>query len=122
MQSKNPGKYDLEERTVIFSQKVLIFSKKLPKDVVSTPVISQLVRSSTSIGANYSEANNAESRSDFKHKIGICKKEAKETVYWLRMILSLFPDKKDEIDLMLSEAKELTLIFGAIIKTTVSNS
>lgn len=122
MQSKDSKKYDLEERTAKFSQRILRLCKVLSKDIVSSPVISQLVRSSTSIGANYCEANNAESRSDFKHKIGICKKEAKETVYWLRMVLSLFPDKKDEIDLMSNEAKELTLIFGSIIKSTVANS
>jgi four helix bundle protein len=122
MQSRDPKKYDLEERTVKFSQKVLNFVKKLPKDMVSTPIISQFIRSATSIGANYCEANNTESRSDFKHKIGICKKESKETVYWLRMILSLYPDRKEEIDLMLNEAKEFTLIFGSIIKSTIANS
>ena len=87
MQSKDSKKYDLEERTAKFSQRILRLCKVLSKDIVSSPVISQLVRSSTSIGANYCEANNAESKSDFKHKIGICKKEAKETVYWLRMVL-----------------------------------
>ncbi len=122
MQSKDSKKYDLEERTAKFSQRILRLCKVLSKDIVSSPVISQLVRSSTSIGANYCEANNAESKSDFKHKIGICKKEAKETVYWLRMVLSLFPAKKDEINLMSNEAKELTLIFGSIIKSTVANS
>ena len=122
MQSKDSEKYDLEERTAKFSQRILRLCKVLSKDIVSSPVISQLVRSSTSIGANYCEANNAESKSDFKHKIGICKKEAKETVYWLRMVLSLFPAKKDEINLMSNEAKELTLIFGSIIKSTVANS
>ena len=122
MQNKNSNKYDLEDRTAKFSQEILKFCKILSKDIVSSPVISQLVRSATSVGANYCEANNAESRSDFKHKIGISKKEAKETVYWLKMVLTLFPERKDEINLLRKEATELTLIFGAIIKTTINNS
>lgn len=87
----------------------------MPKDATTLPIISQLVRAGTSIGANYCEADGAESRKDFKHKIGICKKEAKETKYWLRMIGKAAPDLLNEARSYWREAQELTLIFSSII-------
>ncbi len=78
-------KYDLEERTAKFAEDIIELCKKTPKNVVTIPTISQLVRSGTSIGANYCEANGASSRKDFKNKIFICKKESKETQCWLRI-------------------------------------
>ena len=71
--------YDLEERTALFGESVIDFVKTLPQDRVNNELISQIIRSSTSIGANYMEADGAESRKDFRHKIAICKKESKET-------------------------------------------
>lgn len=79
-------------------------------------MISQLVRAATSIGANYMEADCAESKKDFNHKIGICKKEAKETIHWLHMLATAIPDKKDECRKLWKEAHELTLIFSSIVK------
>jgi len=79
--NKTKIKYDLEERTACFGEAIIVFAKKIPKDVMTKPLINQLVKSGTSVGANYSEADDAESRADFKHKIGICKKEARETKY-----------------------------------------
>ena len=67
------NKYNLEERTAKFSESIIIFLKTIKKDVINTPLISQLIRSATSIGANYCEANGACSRKDFKNKISICK-------------------------------------------------
>jgi len=96
-QIQNPNdknKYNLEERTAVFGENVIGFAKTLPKDAIIFPLISQLVRSSTSVGANYMEADCAESKKDFRHKIGICKKEAKETTHWLRMMAKAVPDKK----------------------------
>lgn len=80
-QIKNPNdkKYDLEERTAKFGENVIEFVKTLNRNEVNRPLISQVIRSSTSIGANYMEADGAESGKDFKHKIAICKKESKET-------------------------------------------
>ncbi|HCC05818.1 TPA: four helix bundle protein [Candidatus Nomurabacteria bacterium] len=89
--------YDLEERTTVFSKKVLLFCKSLPQDAVTKPLLSQLVRSCTSIGANYMEANGASSKKDFANKVFICKKEAKETMYWLHLLGELFKDKREEI-------------------------
>ena len=72
-------KYDLEERTAKFGENVISFCKSLPHNTINKPLISQLIRSSTSVGANYMEANGASSRKDFKNKIFICKKEAHKT-------------------------------------------
>ena len=73
----NAKKYDLEERTAKFGEEIIRFLKTLPKNTITEPLIKQLIRSATSIGANYGEADDAESSSDFKHKIGICKKRSK---------------------------------------------
>ena len=80
---ERPQKYDLEERTAKFSEDMIKFAKKIPVNLVTTRIIPQLVAAGTSMGANYCEADDAESGKDFKHKIGICKKEARETKYWL---------------------------------------
>ncbi len=83
-----PKEYDLEERTEKFAKDVLQFCKKLPKDTINLELISQVVRASGSVGANYIEANESLSKKDFFHRIKICRKEAKESRYWLRLILS----------------------------------
>lgn len=94
-----------------------MFCKSLQKDVVSVPIISQAVRFGTSIGANYCEANNASSRKDFQNKIFICKKEAQETKYWLRMLEKYFPEKQEEISKLWKETQELTMIFQKIVSS-----
>jgi len=95
-QSSNDKKYDLVERTAEFGKATIIFLKSIPENTINRPLISQLVRSATSIGANYMEADCAESKKDFNHKISICKKESKETKHWLRMIAKANPDRKKE--------------------------
>ncbi|MBI4225062.1 MAG: four helix bundle protein [Candidatus Sungbacteria bacterium] len=112
----NSKQYDLEERTAKFGEAILLFTKRIPKTVVTTPMISQLVRSGTSVGANYCEADDAESKKDFVHKIGICKKEARESKHWLRMIAVACPELTTECRALWQEAKELNLIFNAITK------
>jgi four helix bundle protein len=109
-------KYDLEERTARFGEDIIEFAKKIPKNVVTLPLISQLVRSGTSVGSNYCEANCAESRKDFEHKLGICKKESRESKHWLRMIAKVAPELKDETKRHWKEANELQLILIAIVK------
>ena len=117
IQNPNDKKfYDLEERTARFGESVVEFAKSLPNTLVIRPLASQIVRSGTSIGANYMEADAAESKKDFKHKISLCKKEAKETMHWSRMIAKAHPAKKDECRKLWKEAHELTLIFSAILK------
>src|SRR3989344_3671133 len=112
------GKYDLEERTAKFAEAIILFAKRLVKNIVINPVIVQLVKAGTSIGANYCEADDAESRKDFQHKIGIAKKEARETKYWLRIIATAAPEAKEEARKLWQEAKELHLILNAIIHST----
>lgn len=114
--SNKNDKYDLEERTAKFGEQVILLTRKLKPDHISRPLITQLVKSATSIGANYMEANGAESKKDFIHKINICKKEARETKYFLRMITRSNPEVTEEFRKLWKEAHELTLIFGAITR------
>ena len=109
--------YDLEERTAIFGENVIKFCQNIKQDVIRKPIINQLIRSSTSVGANYMEANAASSKKDFRNKIYICKKEIQETKHWLRMIAQCELDKKEEIRKIWKEAQELTLIFGKIVSS-----
>ena len=89
--SNNKNKYDLEERTAKFAEDIIDLMRKIPKDLVNQRLVPQLVGSGGSLGANYCEANEAESRKDFQHKIGICKKETKETKHWLRLLARANP-------------------------------
>lgn len=109
------NKYDLEERTAKFGENVIVFCKKIKQDVINRPIIGQLIRSATSIGANYCEANNASSKKDFRNKIFICKKECQETKHWLRMIAKCMEDGTEEIKNLWQECQELTMIFQKII-------
>ncbi|MBI2405722.1 four helix bundle protein [Candidatus Microgenomates bacterium] len=114
--SKTKNKnYDLEERTAEFGENVIKFCKEVPRGPITDPLITQLVKSGTSVGANYCEADDAESRQDFAHKIGICKKEARESKHWLRIIVVAVPELKQNARVLWQEAKELNLIFNAII-------
>lgn len=109
--------YDLEERTARLGEEMILFARSVRKDTINLPLISQLVRSGTSIGANYCEADGAGSRKDFRNKISICKKEAKETKHWLRMIVQANPSLKNEARRLWKECQQLTLIFSAIINS-----
>jgi four helix bundle protein len=79
-------KYDLEERTAVFAESIVVLVRQIKADHVNKSIISQLVRSAGSIGANYKEATEAESKKDFIHKVSISKKEIKETQHWLRLV------------------------------------
>jgi len=118
LQTEKPNnrKYDLEERTAIFGEEIIKFVKNLPDMPINRPLINQIMRSGTSIGANYMEANGAESKKDFQHKIGICKKEAKETMHWLRMVATANTDKAEKCRKLWKEVHELVLIFSSIVK------
>lgn len=114
--TNNTKTYDLEERTAKFGESIIEFLRRIPKNEVTRPLITQLVRCSTSVGANYCEADDAESKMDFKHKIGICKKEARESKHFLRMMAKAEPAYRDEITTYWKEAKELNLIFNSIFQ------
>ena len=89
--------YDLEERTAKFGEEIIKLCKNIKQDIITKPLLNQIIRSGTSIGANYMEANQASSKKDFKNKIRISQKEANETKHWLRMISRAIPDKTEEI-------------------------
>ena len=113
---KNKSKYDLAERTSRFGAEIINFAKGIKETNINRPIINQLVRSATSIGANYMEADCAESKKDFNHKIGLCKKEAKETTHWLHMLATAEPNVAEKCRKLWQEAHELTLIFSSIVK------
>ncbi len=106
--------FDLEERTLEFAKKVIRLCKQLSQNVINNEVIGQLIDSSGSIGANYREANDALSKKDFKYRIKIARKEAKETHYWLELLIDANPEFKEKIDILLIEAFELKKIFSSI--------
>ena len=113
--------FDLEERTAAFGEKVIEFCRLLPLGPITLPLITQFVKSGTSMGANYCEADEAESKPDFRHKIAICRKEAKETKYWCRMMATACPTQTESLRGIWQEAHELHLIFCKIIRTTDAN-
>lgn len=120
MTLKTKNGYDLEDRTVKFSESIIDLSRKVSNNVITMPIINQLMRSATSIGANYREANGASSKKDFKNKIFLCKKEAKETDYWLRLLGKSIDDEKlkQECRECWKEVHQLILIFSKIASST----
>jgi len=115
------NKYNLEERTAIFGEQIIKLCRTTKSDKLSDPILNQLIRSGTSIGANYMEANGASSKKDFKNKIFICKKEAQETKHWLRMLKSFSLEQLEIIEKLWKEAQELTLIFQKITSSLKIN-
>lgn len=113
-----PLAYDLEERTALFGEQAIAFCKCLPKNAIMSPLINQFVRSATSVGANYMEANEASSKKDFRNKIRICGKESRESKHWLRMIAAAHAEVKQECRILWKEAHELTLIFAKISRSS----
>ena len=113
-----PSRYDLEERTVKFAENVIDIVRFVKIDAVNKKIIEQLIGSSGSVGANYCEATEAESKKDFAHKMGICKKELKETKHWLKLLARSNPDLNEGIKKMWKEAHELLLISAKSIRTS----
>ena len=106
--------YDLEERTARFGEAVIDFAKIIPQNPITNRLISQLVGAGTSVGANYVEADDSVSKKDFLKSIGTCRKEARETKHFLRMIARAVPELKLEARELWMEARELHLIFSKI--------
>ncbi|MEM7602138.1 MAG: four helix bundle protein [Verrucomicrobiota bacterium] len=109
--------YDSEERTALFNETIIEFARITPKEPVTQRLISQLVGAGTSVGANYCEADDAVSKKEFKQKIGYCKKEARETKFFLRMVVKAVPNLRESAKPLWQEAKELHLIFAKIYRT-----
>lgn len=108
--------YDLKERTARFGEAAIRFCKMLTMNAISEPLFRQLVKSSTSVGANYCEADDAVSGKEFRQKIGTCKKEARESRHWLRMIAAAEPSHANAARVLWKEANELLLIFAFIFR------
>lgn len=113
-QRSNDKIYDLCERTEKFGEDIIEFIKTIKINVITGVMVGQLIRSATSVGANYAEADSAGSKRDFHHKITICRQESKESKYWLRMLSKAVPTLKSECQRFWNEAHELTLIFSSI--------
>ncbi len=115
-ENQNPKRYDLEDRTLQFARRVRAFVKKLNKTIVNIEDGKQLVKASGSVGANYIEANEALSKKDFVMRSKICRREAKESRYWLRLVdtggSTELEQERKELE---EEASELTHIFGSIV-------
>lgn len=120
-QTPNHLKFDLEDRTTEFSKNLIDFIKVTPKNIITIPIINQVIKSGTSIGANYSEADEASSKRDFVNKINIAKKETKETKYWLKLLAHILPEHRQEIRKLWREAQELNLIFASIVYKSLQN-
>lgn len=112
--TQSPKYYDLESRTFEFAKSVRIFVSKLPRNVASIEDVKQLVRSSGSVGANYIEANESLGKKDFAMRLRICRKESKETIYWLKLTVTPANQEPERLRLI-KEASQLTAIFGSII-------
>jgi len=115
MDKKQNKIYDLEERTFIFARDVALFIKTVPTNLSNIEYCKQLIRSSASVGSNYIEANEALSKKDFLMRIKICRKEAKETAYWLRLINNT-NEKIDKTKILFGESIELKKIFSSMIE------
>jgi four helix bundle protein len=115
--NKTGKQYDLEERTLEFAKRVRRFVKRLPKTIANLVDIKQLIRASGSVGANYIEANDSLSKKDFAMRIKICRKEAKESRFWLRLVdTGKQTELEQEREELINESQELMNIFGAILQ------
>ena len=113
---KNSKQYDLEERTLNFAKEVIRFVKGLPRSIANAEIAEQLIRSSSSIGANYIESNESLSKKDSLMRIKISRKESKESIYWLKLVETKDQEKNRES--LIGEATELMKIFGSIAEKT----
>ena len=114
--NSNDRPFDLEERSARFGETVIDLCKKVPLGPLTNRLVDQLIGASSSIGANYCEADDAVSNKDFRHKISISKREARESKHFLRLIARAVPELRDEARTLWQEAKELHLIFAAIYR------
>ncbi len=106
--------YNLEGRTSQFGKRAIDLLKSIKETSVTKPILSQMIRSCTSVGANYREANGASSKRDFINKIAICRKEMNESKHWIEMLAHACPERNEELRIYWKEAHELTLIFNKI--------
>jgi four helix bundle protein len=111
-------RYDLAERTAKLGEMVIRYARTIQLDPVTSPLVRQVVRSATSVGANYCEADEAGSKKEFKYRISVCNRELRETKHWLRMLAVAAPSHTEEARHVWKEAHELNLIFSTIYRKT----
>lgn len=114
--------YDLEDRTLEYSKRIIRMIKSLPKNNINFKLADQIIRSGTSLGANYREANETETKKDFQFRLRICRKEAKETIYWIKLIIEANPELNERMQSLLSETFELLKIFASILEKCKNKS
>ncbi len=114
---KNKNKhYDLEDRTLEYGKRIIKMARSFKYDIVNNNLINQVVRSGTSLGVNYREANETETKKDFLFRMRICRKEAKETIYWLYLIIEANPELDLRMRPLIRETEELLKIFASIVE------
>jgi len=118
VKGQNTKQYNLEDRTLEFGKRIIRLAKALPKNSINFRLIDQVIRSGTSLGSNYREANETETKKDFQFRMRICRKEGKETIYWLQLITEANPELEEKLKLLLQETQELVKIFAAILEKT----
>jgi four helix bundle protein len=115
-ENTNPKRYDLEDRTLMYAKDIIEFVGMVPNTVANTEIIKQLIRSASSVGANYIEANGFLGKKDFAMRIRICRKEAKESRFWLHLITVNKEALENQRQALIKETEELLRIFGAILE------
>ena len=115
IETETKKRFDLEERTFKFARSVIDFVDTLPKTIINNELVKQVIRSSGSVGANYIEANESISKKDYTFRVKVCRKEAKESGYWLKLVEMNKGDLHKESEVLLQESVELMKIFGAIV-------
>jgi four helix bundle protein len=115
-QTRNPKQYDLEDRTLKYAKQIISFVSLLPQTTANVEIKKQLIRSGSSVGANYIKANESLSKKDFSMRIKICRKEAKESIYWLKLIEVSSDDYEELRRQLIQESNELMKIFGSILQ------
>ena len=114
--NQNSKRYDLEERTLAFAKEVITFVRTLPKTIANAEIAKQLIRSSGSVGANYIEANESLSKKDFVMRVKICRKEAKESSFWLKLTETKTHESERKRKVLIDEATQLVKIFSSILE------
>lgn len=117
----NTTKHDIQERTFEFGARTVHLVNRMPRTIAGNAIGQQLIRSGTAVGANMEEAEAAESKNDFIHKTGIALKEAREALYWLRLVATTLLPNDDEVKKLTQEALEISLILGAIKRNAIQN-
>jgi four helix bundle protein len=114
--------FDLEKRTAAFGESVIEFCQTVGRTAITKPLISQLVRSACRVGANYCEADESATNREFRYRISLCRREARETKHWLRMLVAASKESAETARVLWKEADELTRIFAAIYPNSFPES